>query len=233
MTQPILVIDDEPQIRRFLAIALEAQGYPVVLCEAGQMGLQQAALVNPQLVLLDLGLPDMPGLEVLPRLREWSQVPVIILSVQDQERDKVKALDLGADDYLTKPFGVQELLARIRVALRHRQATPVVQSVFAQGPLKVDLATRSVWFQDQLVKLTKTEYNLLALLVRHAGKVLTHRQILSEVWGAEYVSETHYLQVYLSRLRNKLELDPSQPRYLLTEAGVGYRLVLDTGPSEI
>jgi two-component system KDP operon response regulator KdpE len=226
MTQPILIIDDELHIRRFLAIALEAQGYTVVPCEDGQSGLQQAALLNPQLILLDLGLPDMSGLEVLARLREWSTVPVMILSVQDQERDKVKALDLGADDYLTKPFGVQELLARIRVALRHRQANPVVQSVFAQGPLKVDLAARTVWFQEQPVKLTKTEYNLLALLVRHAGKVLTHRQILSEVWGAEYVSETHYLQVYLSRLRNKLELDPSQPRYFLTEAGVGYRFAL-------
>lgn len=228
MAQRILVIDDEPQIQRFLRIALEASGYEVLLADTGRQGLEQASLQSPDLIILDLGLPDLSGLEVLAALRGWSRVPVMILSVQDQERDKVQALDQGADDYLTKPFGIQELLARLRVALR-KQADTVAASepVFRSGPLTLDRTTRQVLKQGQVVKLTKTEYRLLALLVAHAGKVLTHRQILREIWGAEYVEEHHYLQVYISQLRRKLELDPAQPQLLLTESGVGYRLALE------
>ncbi|MGV3522991.1 MAG: response regulator [Candidatus Sericytochromatia bacterium] len=229
MPQRILVIDDEPQIQRFLRIALEASGYEVLLAENGRQGLEQASLQAPDLIILDLGLPDLSGLEVLTELRVWSRIPVVILSVQDQERDKVQALDQGADDYLTKPFGIQELLARLRVALRKQAEVPnaAADPVFRSGPLTLDRATRQVSKQGQPVKLTKTEYNVLALLVAHAGKVLTHRQILREIWGAEYVEEHHYLQVYISQLRRKLELDPAQPQLLLTESGVGYRLAVE------
>ena len=230
MSQKILVIDDEAQIQRFLKIALEGSGYEVLLADSGQQGLQTASLQNPDLILLDLGLPDLGGLEVLSRLREWSRMPVIILSVQEQERDKVAALDRGADDYLTKPFGVQELMARIRVALRHsgeRSSQSEVSSVFEFGAIKVDRASHQIWKGGESVKLTKTEYKLLNLLIQHAGKLLTHRHILHEIWGAEYTTETHYLQVYISQLRHKLEDDPSQPRLFLTEPGIGYRLDLE------
>lgn len=222
----ILVVDDEVQIQRFLRIALESSGYQVQLACTGGEGLEQAALLQPALIILDLGLPELSGLEVLTQLRTWSSIPVIVLSVRDQERDKVKALDLGADDYLTKPFGIQELLARIRVALRHaagRGGTDESQ-LLENGPLKVDVLARRVCCRGSEVKLTKTEFNLLALLVQHAGKVLTHRQILVQIWGAEYGSETHYLQVYISQLRRKLEQEPTQPELILTEPGVGYRL---------
>lgn len=225
-TSLILVIDDEPQIQRFLKIALVAQGYEVVLCQNAEQGLAEIALQSPALVILDLGLPDLPGLEVLRQLRSWSRVPVVILSVQDQESEKVAALDLGADDYLTKPFGVPELLARIRVALRHaaeRSQTDVAPQLQC-GPLLIDRPARSVSLQGQPVKLTKTEFNLLEYLALHAGKVVTHRQLLTALWGAEYFAETHYLQVYISQLRRKLEADPTQPQLLLTEPGVGYRL---------
>lgn len=227
MTARILVIDDEVQIQRFLKIALESSGYEVLLADQGQKGLELASLQSPDLILLDLGLPDMTGQDVLSRLREWSRVPVIILSVQNQERQKVQALDQGADDYLTKPFGIQELLARLRVALRHNQErlqSKDIPTVYECQTIRIDQAAHQVWKNNTKVKLTKTEYKLLALLVKNAGKVLTHRQILSEVWGSEYVGESHYLQVYVSQLRRKLEEDPNQPRLIQTEPGIGYRL---------
>ena len=218
----ILVVDDEPQIRRLLTLTLEANGYRVATAEKGREGLLLAAQQPPALMLLDLALPDLPGIEVLQRLREWSTLPVVILSVQDAEADKVAALDLGADDYVTKPFNSGELLARVRVALRH--AEKKTEPVFQSGPLVVDLATRHVRSDGKDVSLTATEYNLLRLFVRHAGKVLTHRQILRDVWGPNAENQTHYLRVYLARLREKLEPDPSAPVLLLTEPGIGYRL---------
>ena len=219
----VLVVDDELQIRRFLRIALEANGYRVYETATGQEAIQEAARTRPDLVILDLGLPDMDGLEVLRRLREWTSTPAIILSVRDADRDKVAALDAGADDYLTKPFSLEELLARLRVAQRHAQPGDN-ELVFRSGDVSVDLAHRQVSKGDEPIKLTPTEYALLRLLIRHAGKVLTHRQILKEVWGPEYMDETHYLRVYFAQLRQKLEDDPSRPQLILTEPGVGYRL---------
>jgi len=218
----VLVIDDEAQIRRFLRISLESNSYRVREAFTGQEGLEQVALLRPDVVILDLGLPDMDGLQVLARLREWSRVPVIILSVRDADADKIAALDAGADDYLTKPFSVGELLARLRVAQRHVQ--PISEaSIFQAGALRVDLARRIVTVEHEAIKLTATEYAFLRLLVQNAGKVLTHRQILREVWGPQYVDETHYLRVYAAQLRRKIEDDPAQPKLLLTEPGVGYR----------
>jgi len=219
----ILVVDDELQIRRFLRISLEANGYVVDEAGTGQDAIVKSALQRPDLIILDLGLPDMDGLEMLKRLREWSQIPVIILSVRDSDRDKVGLLDAGADDYLTKPFSTEELLARMRTAMRHArpEEKPAVVSF---GEIQVDLARRSVTRRGEMVKLTPTEYALLRLLIQHAGKVLTHRQILHEVWGKEYVQETHYLRVYFAQLRQKLEEDPTRPMFILTEPGVGYRL---------
>lgn len=219
----ILIVDDEIQIRRFLRISLEANGYAVDEAERGQEAILKAARSHPDLIILDLGLPDMDGLEVIQRLREWSQVPVIVLSVRDADHDKVALLDAGADDYLTKPFSVDELLARLRTAQRHTRQEEA-PSVFRCGSVEVDLARRIVTRNSDLVKLTPTEYALLRLLVQHAGKVLTHRQILQEVWGKEYVDETHYLRVYFAQLRLKLEDDPSRPKIIQTEPGVGYRL---------
>ena len=219
----VLVVDDELQIRRFLRIALEANGYRVYETDRGGAAVQEAARLRPDVVILDIGLPDMDGLEVLRRLREWTATPVIMLSVRDADRDKVAALDAGADDYLTKPFSVDELLARLRVAQRHAQPGPLA-AVFAQGDVTVDLSRRHVTKGDREVKLTPTEYALLRLLIQHAGRVLTHRQILKEVWGPEYMDETHYLRVYFGQLRQKLEDDPARPRLILTEPGVGYRL---------
>ena len=219
----VLVIDDELQIRRFLRISLEAGGYEVHEVANGLDGLGRAAQLRPDLIILDLGLPDISGLEVLRRLREWTATPTIILSVRDADRDKVAALDAGADDYLTKPFSVDELLARLRVAQRHAQPGAAA-AVFSQGDVAVDLSRRHVTKSGQEVKLTPTEYALLRLLIQHAGKVLTHRQILKEVWGPEYMDETHYLRVYFGQLRQKLEDDPARPRLILTEPGVGYRL---------
>jgi two-component system KDP operon response regulator KdpE len=218
------VIDDEPQIRRLLTVTLEANRFRVLTAAAGQEGLVLAAQHRPALVILDLGLPDISGHEVLRRLREWSTVPVIILSVEDDEAGKVAALDAGADDYVTKPFNTGELLARMRVALRHalQQETP---PVFQSGRLLVDLASRRVTVNGQDLKLTGTEYNLLRLLVRHAGKVITHRQLLREVWGAGHEEHTHYLRVYMARLREKIESDPARPELIVTESGVGYRLL--------
>jgi two-component system KDP operon response regulator KdpE len=221
----ILIIDDEVQIRRFLRVSLEAAGYRIVEAARGQDGVVQAAMSRPNVVILDLGLPDISGLEVLARIREWSTMPVIVLSVQDAEQEKIAALDAGADDYVTKPFSMGELMARLRVAARH--AYPVPEShEFRNGHLFVDLIHRMVKVNDQPVKLTATEYALLTLFVKHAGKVLTHRQILREIWGPHTVEHTHYLRIYMAQLRKKLELDPAQPRLFLTESGVGYRMAL-------
>ena len=220
----VLVVDDEPQLRRFLRATLPAHGYRVVEADSGATALQEAASRAPDLILLDLGLPDLDGVEVTRRLREWSATPIVVLSARDRERDKIEALDAGADDYLTKPFGTGELLARIRVALRHASAPESAEPVFEQDALKVDLAARRVFVEGSEVRLTRTEYRLLALLVKHAGRVVTHRQLLKEVWGPGSVDHTHYLRVYMGQLRHKLEADPSRPRYLQTETGVGYRL---------
>ncbi len=219
-----LIIDDEPQIRRLLRVTLEANGYRVFDAATGQDGVVQAAQRRPDVVLLDLGLPDMDGVEVLKRLREWSRVPVIVLAVRDREEDKIAALDAGADDYVTKPFNTGELLARLRVALRHatRETAP---PVFTAGSLVVDLASRRVTVGGREVILTVTEYSLLRLLVRHAGKVLTHRMILREVWGASAESQSHYLRVYVARLRTKLAAGEADADLIRTEPGVGYRLV--------
>jgi two-component system KDP operon response regulator KdpE len=219
-----LVIDDEPQIRRLLRVTLEANGYEVVEAATGADGLVQAAQRRANVMLLDLGLPDMDGLEVLKRLREWSHVPVIILSVRDRENEKAQALDAGADDYVTKPFGTAELLARLRVALRHSEKQ-TEEPVFRNGPLVVDLADRRVTVDGKEISLTATEYNLLRLLVRHAGKVLTHRFLLREIWGPNAENQNHYLRVYIARLREKLKASPEQPDILLTESGIGYRLL--------
>lgn len=229
MSEPVIVlIEDEPQIRRFLRVTLASQGYRLFEAVTGADGLVEAATRQPDVVIVDLGLPDMDGMEVIRRLREWSAVPVVVLSARGQESDKVAALDAGADDYLSKPFGASELLARIRVALRHAAgASRGDDAVFAVGDLKVDLARRHVFVTGKEVHLTPIEYKLITTLVHHAGKVLTHRQILKEVWGPSHVEEAHYLRVYMAQLRRKLEADPARPRYLLTEAGVGYRLVTE------
>lgn len=219
----VLVVDDELQIRRFLRIALEANGYRVFEVSNGRDALQEAARLRPDLIILDMGLPDMDGLEILNRLREWLPTPVIILSVRDTDRDKVAALDAGADDYLTKPFSLEELMARMRVAQRHSQSG-APQTEFTIGNVSVDLTHRKVTKNSELVRLTPTEYALLRLLIQHAGRVLTHKQILKEVWGPEYMEETHYLRVYFAQLRQKLEDDPALPKLILTEPGVGYRL---------
>ena len=225
----ILLIEDEPQMRRFLRITLQSNGYRLVETETGAEGLLQAASRNPDVVLLDLGLPDMDGIEVTTRLREWTQTPVIVISAREQEQDKVKALDAGADDYLTKPFNAGELLARIRVALRHalRQRSGRQEPVFSLYNLRVDLAQRQVFLDDREVHLTPIEYKLLTTLIRHAGKVITHRQLLTEVWGAAHVNEVQYLRVYMTQLRHKLESDPARPRFLMNEPGIGYRLKYD------
>jgi len=225
----LLVIEDELAIRRFLRATLAQRGYDLAEAGTGEAGLALAAERPPDLVILDLGLPDLDGLEVLRRLRAWLPAPIIVLSARGQERDKVAALDGGADDYLTKPFGVEELAARIRVALRHaeRLRRPPDQPedpVFAVGELRVDLARRQVSVAGAEIHLTPIEYRLLETLVRHAGKVLTHRQLLREVWGPGYAEETHYVRVYMGQLRHKLEADPARPRYLRTETGVGYRM---------
>ena len=219
-----LIVDDEVQIRRLLRVCLEANGYRVVEAATGQEGITEAAQRRPDVVILDLGLPDMDGVTVLKRLREWSRVPVVVLSVRDREDDKIAALDNGADDYVTKPFSTGELLARLRVAQRHAQPAPEL-AVFRTGSLEVDLTARVVRRQGKEVKLTATEYSLLRLFVQHAGKVLTHRQILREVWGPTYVEQTHYLRVYMAHLREKLEANPAQPELFITESGVGYRFV--------
>jgi len=222
----VLLIEDEPQIRRFLRATLTANDYRLIEAATAQEGLTQAALRQPDLVILDLGLPDLDGLEVTRRLREWTTMPIIVLTARDREGDRIAALDLGADDYLTKPFSVGELLARMRVALRHaaRERQEPGEPIFSVGDLRVDMARRQVHLAGQEVHLTPIEYKLLATLVRYAGKVVMHRQLLKEGWGIGYAGETHYLRVYMSQLRHKLEVDPARPRYLMTEPGVGYRL---------
>jgi two-component system KDP operon response regulator KdpE len=222
----LLLIEDEPEIRRFLRVSLVGHGFDLTECQTGREGLLRAAEAPPDIVLLDLGLPDIDGLQFIQELRGWSAVPIVVLSARGAEHDKIQALDAGADDYLTKPFGVGELLARVRVALRHaRQGTEPGEPTVTSGPLRIDLAARQVTLDGHEVRLTPTEYRLLALLARHAGKVVTHRQLLKDVWGPEAVHETHYLRVYLAQLRQKLDDDPAQPRFLLTEPGVGYRLI--------
>jgi two-component system KDP operon response regulator KdpE len=221
----VLLIEDEPPMRRFLRTALTARDYRLIEAGTAREGLAQATGRNPDLILLDLGLPDRDGLDVTREVREWSAVPIIVLSARGREQDKVAALDLGADDYLTKPFGVDELLARIRVALRHAALPPgPPDPIFEVADLRVDLAARRIWRGGTEVHLTPPEYKLLTTLIRHAGKVLTHRQLLKEVWGTGYVNQSHYVRVYVGQLRQKIEADPTRPRVLLTEPGVGYRL---------
>ena len=220
----VLVIDDELQIRRLLRVCLETSGYRVLEAANGHEGISEAAQHRPDVVVLDLGLPDMDGVAVLKRLREWSQVPVVVLSVRDREEDKIMALDNGADDYVTKPFNSGELQARLRVAIRHHQS-PLGSAIFHSGRLEVDLTARVFKVGGREVKLTATEYALLRLFVQHAGKVLTHQQILREVWGPDHANQTQYLRVYMAHLREKLEAEPSKPSLLLTESGIGYRLV--------
>ncbi len=220
----ILVIDDEHEIRRMLHVALSAHGYAVAEAASGSDGLSQALIFHPDLVVLDLGLPDLDGMEVIGHLREWTRVPVVILSVREHESDKIAALDAGADDYVTKPFSMGELLARIRVAIR-RAATTEDEPVLTFPGLTIDLARRIVVLNKEEVRLTPTEYEILKYLALHAGRVVTHRQLLRAVWGPNYQEETHYLRVYVGQLRRKIEADPARPRYITTEPGVGYRFM--------
>jgi two-component system, OmpR family, KDP operon response regulator KdpE len=222
----ILIVEDETPMRRFLRTALTAQDYRVVEAETVKDALVAATTHNPDLILLDLGLPDGDGIDLTRHIREWSQVPIIVISARGREGDKVAALDAGADDYLTKPFGVNELLARIRVALRHaaQAGSPDAATVLEVGPLRIDQVGRAVTVQGREVHLTPIEYRLLVLLARNAGKVMTHRQILKEVWGPPYANETHYLRVFMAQLRRKIEPIPARPALLVTEPGVGYRM---------
>ena len=220
----VLLVEDEPQMRRFLRAALVSHGYRLVEAATGAEGLALATSHNPEVVVLDLGLPDLDGLEVTRRLRAVARFPIIVLSARGREEDKVAALDAGADDYVTKPFGMAELLARVRVALRHAEGREPDDPVLTFGPLTLDLGRREVTRDGVPVKLTPIEYRLLTTLARHAGKVLTHRMLLKEVWGPAHGEHTHYLRVYMAQLRRKVEVDPSNPQLLLTEPGVGYRL---------
>ena len=223
----VLLVEDELPIRKFLGASLASAGYRLDEATTGHEALKLAAETPPDLVILDLGLPDMDGQELLRKLREWLAAPIIVLSARDQEQQKIAALDHGADDYLTKPFSTGELMARIRAALRHAariSAREDGESVYENGDLKIDLATRRIFVGENEVHLTPIEFKLLATLVQSVGKVLTHRQLLKEVWGPHQVEETHYLRVFMANLRRKIEADPAQPRYLLTEQGVGYRL---------
>jgi len=220
----VLVVDDEKQIRRMLKAALESYGYHIGEASSGHEGLSQTSIFHPDLIILDLGLPDLDGIEVIQRLREWTQIPIIVLSVREHEDDKIKALDAGADDYVTKPFSMGELLARLRVALRHA-AKSEDEPILIFGELSVDLAHRAVTVKGEEIKLTPTEYEVLKYLAQQAGRVVTHRQLLLAIWGSNYQEESQYLRVYIGQLRHKIEADPSQPSYIITEPGVGYRLV--------
>ena len=227
-TKPIiLVIEDEPPLQKFLRVTL-GQDYTVVEAATGESGIRHAAYDRPDLIILDLGLPDIDGIEVTERIREWSAVPIIVVSARGKEQDKVVALDAGADDYLTKPFGVSELLARVRVALRRAAAMKQEngEPVFVSGDLRVDLVKREVYARDNPVHLTPNEFRLLSVMVKNAGMVLTHRQLLKEVWGPGSGQENHYLRVYMNQLRQKIEADAARPKHLLTEVGVGYRLAI-------
>jgi two-component system KDP operon response regulator KdpE len=219
---PIVIVEDEQPIRRFLRAALEAEGYRVFEAEGGQAGLDQAAANKPVLMILDLGLPDIDGLEVIRHFRVWSQSPILVLSARTTEPDKVAALDLGADDYLVKPFGVAELVARVRALLRRPAGSPGDAEV-CFGDVRVDLAGSRVWRNGEAVHLSSTEFRLLATLIAHAGKVLTHRMLLSKVWGGRHGDSNHYVRIYVARLRQKLEQDAARPRHFITETGVGYR----------
>ena len=225
----LVVIEDDPQIRRFLRSGLSAEPFRIFEAETGRAGLVEAATRKPDLVIVDLGLPDLDGVDVVAELRQWYTRPIIILSARSSEQEKIKALDAGADDYLTKPFGIGELLARIRAALRRaaRDAGVSAQDSIEFGEVRVDLAARRVQRAGNDVHLTPNEYRLLAALVRHAGKVCTHRQLLADVWGPSHIEHGHYLRIYMAQLRHKLEADPTNPRFLRTEAGVGYRLQVD------
>ena len=230
MPDPIVVlIEDEPQIRRFLRATLTGQGYRLFEAATGADGLVEVGSRQPDVIIIDLGLPDMDGVDVIRRLREWTAVPIIVLSARGQERDKVTALDAGADDYVSKPFGASELVARIRVALRHAASASheADEAAFKVGELQVDRLRRHVSLGGTEVRLTPTEYKLLTTLIRHAGKVVTHQQLLREVWGPAHTDQAHYVRIYMAHLRHKLEAEPARPRYLLTEPGVGYRLAAD------
>lgn len=225
----VLVIEDEAPIRRFLKMTLSSQGYEYMEAITGQEGMLKVASEKPDIVILDLGLPDMDGLEVTKQLREWTPIPIIVLSARGQEKDKVEALDAGADDYLTKPFGVAELMARARVALRRATTTSDGEalSTFKIGDIEVDFLKRQVTSNGEELHLTPIEYKLLSTLIKYSGRVVTHNHLLREAWGAEYSGETHYLRVYMAQLRRKLEKNPAQPKFLITEPGVGYRLRVD------
>jgi two-component system KDP operon response regulator KdpE len=229
MTEPrtlVLVVEDEPQMRRFIRATLTSHGYRLLEAATAAEALMMATTHNPELLLLDLGLPDGDGIDITRRIREWSKTPIIVISARGREDDKVTALDAGADDYLTKPFGVNELLARMRVALRHAQSvsSPNASQVLEFGELKIDLARRDVTIGTTQVHLTPIEYKLLTFLAQHAGKVLTHQQILKEVWGPVYANQAHYVRVHMAELRKKIESNPARPKLLVTEPGVGYRL---------
>lgn len=222
----IVVIEDDPAIRQFLRTGLGTHGFKVFEADKGQRGIIETEIRKPDFIILDLGLPDMDGVEVIKAIRKWSAMPIIVLSARSNEQHKIEALDAGADDYLTKPFGLGELLARIRVAMRHSLNNPAQSqdNVFTTGALKVDLLKRQVFVNDEEIHLTPLQYRLLAVLVKNAGKVLTHQYLLKEIWGPSYKDNSHYLRIYMSQLRQKLEIEPTQPQYLLTESGVGYRL---------
>ena len=221
----ILVVDDEPKIRLFIRTNLEARGYEVHLAQDGVEAVEKAALVSPDVIVLDVNMPRMDGIEACRRIREWTNTPIIILSVREDEKDKVKALNEGADDYVTKPFGIEELLARIKVALRHSAGSTTSASVFTTRDLEVDLSQHVVKRRGEIIKLTRTEYELLAYLVSHHGKVLTHKELLHNVWGPEYGEESEYVRVFVNQLRRKVEDDPSNPQFILTEPRIGYRFV--------
>ncbi|KYZ76028.1 two-component system response regulator [Anaerosporomusa subterranea] len=220
----ILIIEDDPQIRKLLKVSLRVYGYDIDEAVTGRDGINRAAIFIPDLIILDLGLPDIDGKEVVQQIREWSQMPIIILTARDQEQEKVQTLDSGADDYITKPFGVSELMARMRVSLRRASHTEK-ELILTCGDLKVDITQRRVTVGGWEVKLTPTEYNILKELIQHAGKVLTHKQLLGAIWGKYHIEDTHYIRLFISQLRHKIEENPTQPRYIISEPGVGYRLM--------
>jgi len=220
----ILVIDDEPQIRKLLKVSLGAHGYEIEEAATGAEGISRAATFKPDFLIIDLGLPDMDGKKVVQQIREWSQTPIIVLTARDQEQEKIEALDAGADDYVTKPFGMGELMARMRVSLR-RAASSENDPILTCGELIIDLVARRVTVSGREIKLTPTEYELIKILAQHRGRVLTHKQLLKAVWGSTYNEDTHYIRVYIGQLRRKIEENPTRPRYIITESGVGYRLM--------
>jgi len=220
----ILVVDDEPQIQKLLKVSLGAHGYEIEEALTGEDGIRRAALIKPDLLIVDLGLPDMDGKAVVQAIRSWSSTPIIVLTARDQEREKIEALDVGADDYVTKPFSVGELMARMRVSLR-RAASPEHEPVLQCGDLTIDLVQRRVSVGEREIKLTPTEYELLKILAQFRGRVVTHKQLLKAVWGNNYDDDTHYIRVYIGQLRRKIEADPTQPRYITTESGIGYRMM--------